>query len=200
MLEILPLSQAMFVAITAMILAVPCPSNALLAASGASLGFRFSLKLIPAVLFSYLAAILAWGSLLSPLIAFWPPLAFLLRLASLLFLAFMAVRMWSTDASPLATDKLIKTTRQVTLATLFNPKALLFAAFLFPPTAYSQQDIFASTAQTFAEPLVPITLAWICFGSTFGKAHRWISSKTVHRTAAIFLASFAAIIGYSVVN
>ncbi len=199
MIDVPLLTDPLFVGTAAAILAVPGPTNALLAASGASRGIRASLRLISAVLTAYLGAILAWGLLLIPATAFWPPLAPLARVACALFLAATAVRLWRGTASLTATTPGGGiTTRTMTLATLLNPKALLFATAVFPPAAFTQSDVFSSTALAFAAPLIPISLAWIVFGASLGFQDR-ISPQTAHRTAAVLLAFFSATIGVSAV-
>ncbi len=199
MLEAPLLLDPVFVATTATILAVPGPTNALLAAAGAARGIRSSLRLASVVLTAYLAAILAWGLLLIPATAFWPPFGSLARLACALFLAVTAVRLWQGSASLAAQTTSPVTTRALTLATLLNPKALLFATTVFPPAAFTQPDVFSSTALAFAAPLVPISLAWIGFGASLGGAGSRVSLRTIHRTAAILLAFFSASIGISTV-
>jgi threonine/homoserine/homoserine lactone efflux protein len=195
MLDASFLPNLLFVTTSAAILAVPGPTNALLAAAGAALGFRSSLKLVPAVLAAYLGAILAWGCLLTPAIAFWPPLAPLLRLACALFLAAIAIRLWRRTTGPSTDPTSMITTRRITLVTLLNPKAFLFAAGVFPPAAFSQPDVFSSAGLAFAAPLVPIALIWIAFGAALAGAGNRIPLRTINRTAAILLAFFAATIG-----
>lgn len=193
------LLDPLFVAQTAAILAVPGPTNALLAASGATRGVRASLRLIAAALTAYVGAILAWGLVLIPVTAFWPPFAPLARLACALFLAAMAVRLWRGTASLTAKPAAAVTTRTITLVTLLNPKALLFATGVFPPAAFVQPDVFYSTALAFAGPLIPIALGWIIFGTALGASPSRISPQMIHRAAAVLLAFFSASIGVSVV-
>jgi threonine/homoserine/homoserine lactone efflux protein len=199
MLEACLAPNALFIATTAAILAVPGPTNALLAASGAMLGLRRSLTLIPVVLVAYLGAILAWGCLLAPATTFWPPLASLMRAACALFLAATAMRLWRGTASLSAKTTSPVTTRTITLATLLNPKALLFATGGFPAIAFTQPDAFYATAVVFSVPLLPITLAWIAFGASLGGSVFRISPQTFQRASAIVLAFFSASIGVSTV-
>lgn len=199
MIDIPLLLNPLFVASTAVILAVPGPTNTLLAVSGATRGVRASLRLIAATLTTYVAAILAWGLLLGPATEAWPPLAPLARLACALFLAVTAARLWHGATSLTAKPVAAITTRTVTLATLLNPKALLFATGIFPKEAFTQPDVLCSTALAFAAPLIPITLAWIVFGALLAGSQSRISPRMAHRTAAVLLACFSASIGVSAV-
>lgn len=197
MLETSLSSNLQFIAATTAILAVPGPTNALLAASGATLGIRRSLKLIPAVFIAYLGAILAWGCVLAPATAFWPQFAPLLRLACALFLATTAVRLWRGTAALTAKPKAPVTSRIVTLVTLINPKALLFATGLFPPAAFTRPDVFYATALAFAIPLLPIAAAWIGFGAACEGAVGGFSAQGIQKISAIVLGVFSASIGVS---
>jgi threonine/homoserine/homoserine lactone efflux protein len=189
--------NTLFIAATAVILAVPGPTNALLAASGAAHGIRRSLKLVPTVLVAYLAAILAWGSLLTPAATLWPPIAPLMRLACALFLAVTAIRLWRGSGRLSAKPAPSVNTRTITLVTLLNPKALLFATGGFPPTAFTQPDVFHAMAIAFAIPQLPIALAWISIGAALGGVGSRFSTQTIHRIAAVLLAFFSASIGAS---
>ncbi|PKU22750.1 multidrug transporter MatE [Telmatospirillum siberiense] len=199
MTDIPLLLDPLFLAQTATILAVPGPTNALLATAGATKGIRVSIRFVAVVLTAYLGAILAWGLLLIPASAAWPPLMVLARLGCALFLAATALRLWRGTTSLAATPASPITNRTLTLATLLNPKALLFATGIFPATAFTQSDVFYSTALAFAAPLVPITLAWIAFGASLASSQSRISPKLAHRAAAILLACFSASIGLSAV-
>lgn len=161
-----------FVPAVAVILATPGPTNTLLASSGAQAGFRDSLPLVPAELFGYALAIAGWGLVLEPASAGWPWLKPTLRLACAFYLVAVARGLWSK-----AGDTLSKSgfgTRRVFAATLLNPKALLFAAVIFPEAAFQNSAAFAQAMGIFAAVIVPIALAWIGLGSTLSRPEFFI--------------------------
>lgn len=193
------LQDPLFLAQTATILAVPGPTNALLATAGATKGFRASIRLAAVVLTIYMAAILAWGLLLIPAAQSWPPVTMLARLGSAIFLAYTAYRLWIGATTLAATPKAPITNRAVTIVTLFNPKALLFATSIFPPEAFTDPHVFYRTGLAFAAPLIPITLAWIAFGASLADPGSRITATVAHRAAAILLACFSVSIGLTTV-
>lgn len=199
MMDIPLLQDPLFLAQAATILAVPGPTNALLATAGATRGFRVSIRLVAVVLTVYLAAILAWGLFLIPAAAAWPPLTILARLGSAAFLAYTAYRLW-TGATTLAAEPATPiTTRTVSIVTLLNPKALLFATSLFPPAAFTDSQVFYATGLAFAAPLIPITLAWIAFGANLANPNSPITATLAHRASAILLACFSVSIGVTAI-
>jgi threonine/homoserine/homoserine lactone efflux protein len=77
------------------LLATPGPTNTLLAASGAAVGVRRSLHLIPAEVSGYLCSILALALLLGPIAQNWPLFGSALRVCCGMWLAFLAWRHWT---------------------------------------------------------------------------------------------------------
>ena len=165
------------------LLLVPGPTNTLLAASGATVGFPRSVRLLLSEAGGYFAGIaivravlVAVGTDASALTA--------LRIVSAVYLVGLAVRLWrevpSADSSPV-------TVRRVFVTTLLNPKVLIVGLVLMSPTsgtALVQWLVFAA--------LVPIVaLAWIAAGSLIGTAGWPLRSSAIPRVAAIVLLGFA---------
>jgi threonine/homoserine/homoserine lactone efflux protein len=165
------------------LLLVPGPTNTLLAASGATVGFPRSVRLLLSEVGGYVAGIaivravlVAVGTNASALTA--------LRVVSAVYLVGLAVRLWrevpSADSSPI-------TLRRVFVTTFLNPKVLIVGLVLMSPnsgTARVQWLIFAG--------LVPIVaLAWIAAGSFIGTGGWPIRSAAIPRAAAIVLLGFA---------
>jgi len=84
----------LFVSAVLTILGTPGPTNTLLATSGATVGVRASLPLVPAETAGYLIAILALGLALGPAVAASPLLAAALRLGVGGYLLVFAARLW----------------------------------------------------------------------------------------------------------
>jgi threonine/homoserine/homoserine lactone efflux protein len=86
-------------------------------------------------------------------------------------------------------------TCRVFAATLLNPKALLFAAVIFPETAFETSAAFLQAISIFAAVIVPIALAWIGFGSVLSQPGFFIRPQTIQRSAALILLTFSATLG-----
>ena len=118
------------------VLITPGPTNTLLASAGLRQGVRRSLPLIAAELAGYLVAISVWGRFLAQAAHALPWLSVLLRVAAGTYIAWLAVDMWrAAVALPDSTQKASGTLR-LFIATLLNPKALLFAGTIFPAAAF----------------------------------------------------------------
>jgi threonine/homoserine/homoserine lactone efflux protein len=120
-----------FIAGSLALLAMPGPTNTLLAASGAEAGLRRSAHLLAAELAGYLLAILLIRALSEPLIAAYPGLAKLLQGLIAAYVAYLALRLWRRGAQPHAPGRCV-TFPHVFATTLLNPKAAVFALVLLP--------------------------------------------------------------------
>ncbi|MDR3436975.1 LysE family transporter [Telmatospirillum sp.] len=191
--------DALFVTAVAALLAAPGPTNALLARAGATAGLRHSLRLVPIALCAYLTAILAWGCLLAPAATVWPQLPAVMRVLCSLLLGLTALRLWRAADAPLSDPGKDAKAGTLGLATLLNPKCLLFAGGIFPRTAFSDPSTFLIAAAAFTLLLLPTAVAWIAFGAfLFGRRSNW-GPAVAHRLAALLLAFFSATIGLSAV-
>ena len=84
------------------------------------------------------------------------------------------------------------------LATLLNPKALLFAVAIFPESAFRSPGEFLLPALSFGLLLAPIALFWILFGAAVARGRLpWLSPFAIQRGAALVLAGFALSLGWS---
>jgi threonine/homoserine/homoserine lactone efflux protein len=182
-----------FVPAVAAILATPGPTNTLLASSGAKAGFRRSLPLVPAELCGYALAITGWGLFLEPASAGLPWLKPALRLVCAAYLVTVAWGLWSRAGDALSGSAF--SMRHIFTTTLLNPKALLFAAVIFPEAAFRKSAEFLQAIGTFAAVIVPIALAWIGFGSALSRPDFLIRPCTLQRGAALVLLTFSASLG-----
>src|SRR3954454_17442826 len=123
---------AFFLAVLGL-LATPGPTNTLLAASGAVVGVRRSLGLIPAEVSGYLCSILTLALVLGPVAQSWPLFGSALRVCCGLWLAFLAWRHWS--AAMHAVEARSVSSAKVFVTTLLNPKGLIFAFAIIPHLA-----------------------------------------------------------------
>jgi threonine/homoserine/homoserine lactone efflux protein len=172
------------------ILGTPGPTNTLLATSGATVGLRRSLPLVPAEAAGYLISILTLGLVLGPVVAANPTLALVLRTAVGLYLLWLAVTLWRRGGLVLGTGRMV-TPPQIFVTTLLNPKAIVFALGVVPFGAPSVWPYLAG----FLAMLAAVALCWITLGAALGGvAGRRGLSGLVPRVGAAAVAGFALLI------
>ena len=182
-------------------LIVPGPTNTLFATAGLQRGMRRSAHLIGAEFAGYLVSISVLGFFLSHAAASLTWIPALLRIASSLYLAVLSVRMWQTaSAFPSPTQKTIDL-RTLFVATLLNPKAILFAGTIFPAAAFQSLPTYLDAMTIFTAALVPTGLAWIAFGAALGSGRLMrVSPVHLHRGASIILAAFSVSLAWTVLQ
>ncbi|CAB3733475.1 hypothetical protein R8871_05963 [Paraburkholderia graminis C4D1M] len=183
------------------VLITPGPTNTLLASAGLRQGVRRSLPLIAAELAGYLVAISVWGRFLAQAAHALPWLPALLRVAAGTYIAWLAVDMWrAAVALPDSTQKASGTLR-LFIATLLNPKALLFAGTIFPAAAFVLWPAYLLSMLIFACLLAPIALAWIAFGAALGRGKLgWLDPAKIQRGASVVLGVFSLTLAWSALH
>jgi len=183
------------------VLIVPGPTNTLFATAGLQRGMRRSVHLIGAEFSGYLVSISVLGFFLAHAATSLTWIPALLRIASSLYLAFLSVRMWQTaSAFPSPTQKTIDL-RTLFVATLLNPKAILFAGTIFPAAAFQSLPTYLDAMTIFTAALVPTGLAWIAFGAALGSGRLMrVSPVHLHRGASIILAAFSVSLAWTVLQ
>ncbi|AXF12073.1 LysE family transporter [Paraburkholderia sp. SIMBA_055] len=183
------------------VLITPGPTNTLLASAGLRQGVRRSLPLIAAELAGYLVAISVWGRFLAQAAHALPWLPALLRVAAGTYIAWLAVDMWrAAVALPDSTQKASGTLR-LFIATLLNPKALLFAGTIFPAAAFVLWPAYLLSMLIFACLLAPIALAWIAFGAALGSGKLgWLDPAKIQRGASVVLGVFSLTLAWSALH
>lgn len=174
------------------LLATPGPTNTLLAASGAAIGVRGSLKLVPAEVCGYLGAILVVANLLGPLVSANPMVGVGVKLAACAWLLCCARRLWcqvghgrDQAASPV-------TAGQVFLTTAVNPKALIFALVIIPAGA---PLAMAPWLAGFSALVMAVGVAWIGFGAAMARSAGPLATPhRISRIAGAGLALFATVL------
>ncbi|SHG90076.1 Threonine/homoserine/homoserine lactone efflux protein [Kaistia soli DSM 19436] len=179
------------------LLAVPGPTNTLLAASGASVGFRRSLRIIPAEIGGYAIAIAFLLAVFGPLASAHPALTVASRLVASLYLAWSALTLWRGAATAGRGVHGAITVRRVFVTTLLNPKALLFAFVIFPPPG---DPHLALQAPLFAGLMIGIASCWIGFGRLLARSASGIATPArISQGAAVAMSIFAVLIGSSAI-
>ena len=175
-----------FLAAVFALLVVPGPTNTLLAASGATVGVRRSLRLVPAELSAYALSIGVLLAALGPLMVRHPMAAVAVQLCIALYLLTAAVRFWACGAYG---EQGAVSVRRVFVTTLINPKGLIFALTIFPPEAP------AASFALFALICVPVTCGWIALGDRAGRlGGRFATPGRVYRITAAAHVLFAGLV------
>jgi threonine/homoserine/homoserine lactone efflux protein len=186
-----------FVLAVAAILAMPGPTNALLCTSAGLVGIRRSLRLILAEIAGYLVTITAIISFAGPIILAIPTLGIAVRLMLVAYLLLLAWRLWRTDPSPQNGDAHIVTIAQVFVATLLNPKALVFAFTVFPPFATPMAALPHMAA--FTATVAVVACGWLVLGGMVGRVAQGRWNRFLPRAAAAVIGVLASIIASSAI-
>ncbi|PIP00610.1 hypothetical protein [Pleomorphomonas carboxyditropha] len=172
-----PLSAAL------LLLLLPGPTNALVAAATATGGLRRLPGAIGAVLLAYGLALTLLGLGAGLLAEAAPAAAPVLKLLAAAALVLSAVKIWRAD--PAAGT--VVPTRRVFLITLINPKALVLAFAVLPPGPPSPA-LVAGTAAAIAVA----TAVWGFAGLVLGRlGRRYVGAGALNRATAGVLAAFA---------
>ncbi|EEA00613.1 amino acid efflux pump, RhtB family, LysE superfamily [Burkholderia sp. H160] len=183
------------------VLVTPGPTNTLLAAAGLRNGTRRALPLIAAELAGYLVSISAWGRFFAQAAQVWPWLPLLLRVAASVYIAWLAVDMWRQAVALPGSTRRAGNVRALFVATLLNPKGLLFGGTIFPAVAFMHLPAYLLAMGTFACIAAPIALAWIAFGAALGSGRLgWLEPAKVQQGASIVLAVFSVSLAWAALH
>ncbi|PUA18609.1 LysE family translocator [Glaciimonas sp. PCH181] len=189
---------AIFALSTAVILLTPGPTNTLLAAAGMERGAKGTLPLIACELLGYLIAISVWGAVLAPMQSSYPWVAILARSASSLYLIYIAVTVWrAASVLPTSGQRSIGP-KALFVATLLNPKALLFSSAIFPVFASDNMPIYLAAMALFSCLLIPIGIIWTMFGAALANGRlKFVDRVKLQRAASLVLCAFSATIAWA---
>jgi threonine/homoserine/homoserine lactone efflux protein len=186
-----------FVLAVAALLSVPGPTNTLLAASGAAIGIRSSLRLVPMEILGYLVAIGCLLAVVVPLTASHPLVPIASKLLASAYLTWSAVQLWRDGGAELMKVPAPASPGRLFLTTLLNPKALIFAVVIFPHTGLVT---LAPHAAVFSALVAGIGGGWIVLGSLIARSAAGSATpRRISRLAAIALGIFATLIAGSAV-
>lgn len=180
---------ALFILAVMTLLGMPGPTNTLLASAGAAEGVRAGLPLIGAALAGYLVAIAVIRLGLAPVLEAWPMVLVGLKAVLVGYLLWVAFRMWR-EAPQLVTGAARVRPGTLFVATLLNPKALVFALSILPAVAAAWH--FAA----FAAISAATGLGWVLLGRTIALAASG-RQQVVQRAASLLLVGFAGLIAAS---
>ncbi|CAD9223296.1 Putative transmembrane protein [Burkholderia cenocepacia] len=192
------LKMSMYVSL---VLIVPGPTNTLLLSSGLKVGLRGTWPLVVAEALGYAIAIAGWGFFLSAFAAGRPWLYDVVKLASSVYILFLALKMWTHSRVLQDVSIAPVSFRDVFIATMMNPKALLFSSTLFPLEAFRSAHYFAWALLVFLVVLAPIGVGWSSLGGLLTSRRAWAArTSALLRGASLVLLMFSGTLVYSVVN
>jgi threonine/homoserine/homoserine lactone efflux protein len=175
-----------------LLLVTPGPTNTLLAASGAAIGFRRSLKLIPAEVAGYLLSVSLLVMVARPQMAAFPLLGMLAKLAASLYLTSVAVALWRNSHTTFTEEQSPAPPARLLATTLLNPKGLVFAFTIFPSAPIAE---LGPWLMLFALLIAFVGSGWIFLGTLVARsAGRIVTTPRISRASAIVLALFATML------
>jgi threonine/homoserine/homoserine lactone efflux protein len=175
------------------LLSTPGPTNTLLATSGATRGVKGSLPLLLSEAAGYVCAILILRAAVGPFVAAEPVFGQILSGLVCAYLVYMSLSLWRRSTKPLDVARPVTHTN-VFIATLLNPKALVFAFTVLPHTGSIDP---VTLAPWLAALVVLIALAggsWIMLGAAVIKSSGH-SPRLGYRAGAVALLVFAMLLG-----
>lgn len=187
-----------FIGLVVTILLTPGPTNTLLASSGIQVGIRKSLNLIPAEALGYFISISVWGLIIGTVAKQFPTVPTILKLFSAGYILFLALKLWRTANRDENFNQASIRARELFVATLLNPKALLFASAIFPTYVWQNASAYVSHMLCFLLLIVPIAFFWTFIGSIIcSNQVSWLNQRNMQRTASLVLVSFTVPLSYS---
>ena len=179
----------LFVLAVIAVLMIPGPTNALLASSAHQQGITKTSLFIPAELMGYLYSISLWALFIHLFSPVWPNLIHLLHFISIVYVFWLAFRLWKLAHLEKHNQRHTSIRpRQLFFATLINPKALLFAAGIFPLETWENPINFALVYIIFSLVLIPTAMFWMSFGRMIlaGDTHK-IKADHFYKGSALLL-------------
>jgi threonine/homoserine/homoserine lactone efflux protein len=172
------------------LLAVPGPTNTLMAAAGAAMGVRRSLHLLIGELGGYAIAITLWSELVGAAALSQPMIGVMAKLLAAAFLIWSAWKLWSRAGQHTAGGAI--DLQRVFLTTLINPKGLVFAFAIFPQVGFVARLPYLGI---FAVLVVLTAIGWQSLGVAAALSSRGLfTAARVERFCATVLVVFATIL------
>ncbi|OTG86759.1 threonine transporter RhtB [Acinetobacter sp. ANC 4558] len=179
----------LFILAVIAVLMIPGPTNVVLASSAHQQGLTKTSFFIPAEWLGYLYAINLWALLIHLCSSTWPYLVTGLHVLSFGYVCWLAFRLWKLPHLEEYNQKHHNIRpRQLFFATLKNPKALLFAAGIFPEETWGSVMNFMLVQLIFCMVLIPTALFWMFFGQAIlsGKIKK-IKADILYKYSALIL-------------
>lgn len=183
-------NPSLFILTVLTILGMPGPTNTLLATSGAATGWRRSWPLVLAEVGGYLTTVMLLGFVLGPVLAGSPIVSMVLRFAVGIYLFMLAWKLWGRGGADQVQAKTISF-QQLFVATLLNPKAVIFALAVIP---FDKPHVWIYLLGFVAMVAVAGT-CWLIVGDGAGRVARaGGKAQWVQRIGAAVVSIFALLI------
>lgn len=187
-----------FVGLVVTVLMTPGPTNTLLASSGIQVGVRRSLALIPTEALGYFISITLWGIIIGTVSKQFPIIPTILKLFSAGYILFLALKLWRTASQEVNFNQPTIQAKQLFIATLVNPKALLFASAVFPVFVWKSMAAYTAHMLVFLLLIVPIAFFWTYIGAILANNKvSWLNQCNMQKAASLVLISFSVPLSYS---
>lgn len=180
-----------FVAASVLVLITPGPTNTVLAACGATMGFRRAAIMPLAEAIGYIIAISFFVAFAEVMRGNHIALA-AIRLAAAAWLLYSAYRLWLTPFEPHPGVK-DAAFRRVLLTTIVNPKAMLVGTILIPAGMGMAAPAWIGT---YAVLSTIAGLGWVALGSLLPSGIR----RHAYKLASVVLGGFSLIAIASIAN
>lgn len=179
----------LFVLAMMAVLMTPGPSNALLASSAHQQGMVKTIVLVPAELMGYFYAINIWALIIHLSAPVWPNLIHILHFLSIVYVLWLAFHLWKSAHLQQHNQKHPSIQpRELFLTSLKNPKAILFAAGIFPLETWNSPLNFVMVFAVFALVLLPVALFWMSFGrAILSGQNQKIKTDLLYKGSALML-------------
>lgn len=173
------------------LLAVPGPTNTLMAASGAQRGVRRSLHLLAGELGGYAIAITVWIEIVGAVAAQEPMVGMVAKLVAVAFIYWSAWKLWCNAGRADLGQRGI-TLGRVFVTTLLNPKALVFAFAIFPSIGFIERLPFDAV---FVLLVLGTAVGWMVLGAVAQRSSAGLlTSARVEQITAVALVVFATML------
>ncbi|MDB5528217.1 MAG: LysE type translocator [Devosia sp.] len=180
-----------FVLAVLTLLAVPGPTNTLMAAAGASRGVVRSLPFLAGELGGYFIAIMFWTEVVGAAANSQPLVPVVAKFVAAAFLIWSAWKLWSAGRRADLPQRGITLSR-VFATTLVNPKGLVFAFAIFPQVGFGARLPYLGV---FAVLVVVTAIGWMTLGMVAERSSRgWLTSARVERVTGVVLVVFAVVL------
>ena len=187
-----------FVGLVVTVLMTPGPTNTLLASSGIQVGVRRSLALIPTEALGYFISITLWGMIIGTVSKQFPIIPTILKLFSAGYILILALKLWRTASQEVNFNQPTIQAKQLFIATLVNPKALLFASAVFPVFVWKSMAAYTAHMLVFLLLIVPIAFFWTYIGAVLANNKvSWLNQCNMQKAASLVLISFSVPLSYS---
>lgn len=179
----------LFILAVIAVLMIPGPANVLVASAAHQHGQAKTSLSIPAMWLGYFYAINLWALLIHLASPYWPNFKTMLYMLSMITVGWTTFRLFKVRQLELQHKKypLIRPW-QMFMATLKNPKSVLFAAGIFPEATWQSMSNFVWVFAAFSLVTVPVFIFWMAFGQALlSGASAKIKADLIYKGSAFFL-------------